>query len=186
MIFQPAVDPARKVALCARCHSARPSREAKRLGPADLAWRVLERDVTSLLTAYEDGRWIAQTGELEFAAGLARMPWTEESMRAAVDDTDDYVYAGKLVRALEGNAYSVLRHVAAGLDRRHTDDDEDSLAVLVEVLGIPGDCVRDLTWCPHPAVRFMLPPAPDDGPGASRWTRFLRKRSRPGAGSAVP
>ncbi|MFJ3728722.1 hypothetical protein ACIPYQ_40010 [Streptomyces sp. NPDC090045] len=34
-------------------------------------------------------------------------------MRAAVDDTDHHVYAGKLVRALDGNAYPVPRHVAA-------------------------------------------------------------------------
>ncbi|MFI1651038.1 hypothetical protein ACH4XT_29420 [Streptomyces avidinii] len=75
--------------------------------------------------------------------------------------------------------------VTVWLDRRHTDD-EASLTELVEVLGIPGDYVRDLTWCPHPVVQLMSPPPPDDGPGASRWTRFLRKLSRPGAGSAVP
>ncbi|MEY2230563.1 hypothetical protein [Streptomyces sp. BF23-19] len=76
--------------------------------------------------------------------------------------------------------------VTVWLDRRHTDD-EASLAGLVEVLGVPGDCVRDLTWCPHPVVRFMVSPASEDGPGASRRrTRFLRKLARPGAGLAVP
>ncbi|MFB7258658.1 hypothetical protein [Streptomyces nojiriensis] len=75
--------------------------------------------------------------------------------------------------------------VTVWLDRRHTDD-EASLAALVEVLGIPGDCVRDLTWCPHPVVQFMLPAPPEDGPGASRRTRFLRKLGRPGADPAAP
>ncbi|MER6198515.1 hypothetical protein ABT234_14280 [Streptomyces sp. NPDC001586] len=76
--------------------------------------------------------------------------------------------------------------VTVWLDRRHTDD-ETSLAALVEILGIPRDCVRDLTWCPHPVVQreLLSPPPPEDGPGSSRWTRFLRKRSRPGAGSTV-
>ncbi|MET9693557.1 hypothetical protein ABZY81_34845 [Streptomyces sp. NPDC006514] len=77
--------------------------------------------------------------------------------------------------------------VTVWLDRRQSDDEEASLAALVEVLGIPGDRVRDRTWCPHPVVQreLRLPPPPEDGPGASRWTRFLRKRRRPSAGSAV-
>ncbi len=75
--------------------------------------------------------------------------------------------------------------VTVWLDRRQTDD-EASLALLVETLGIPADCVRDLTWCPHPVVQFMLPVPPEDGLGASRWARFLRKLRRPGAGSVVP
>ncbi|WP_158820809.1 MULTISPECIES: hypothetical protein [unclassified Streptomyces] len=76
--------------------------------------------------------------------------------------------------------------VTVWLDRRHTDD-EESLAALVEILGIPADCVRDITWSPHPVVRQELdaPPPPEDAPDAPRWTRFLRKRRRPGAGSAL-
>ncbi|MFG2335299.1 hypothetical protein [Streptomyces yangpuensis] len=72
--------------------------------------------------------------------------------------------------------------VTVWLDRRHTDD-EACLALLVETLGVPGDCVRDITWCPHPVVRSMAPPAPEDGRRASRWTRLLRKRRAGGAGS---
>ncbi|MEV7578883.1 hypothetical protein [Streptomyces erythrochromogenes] len=68
--------------------------------------------------------------------------------------------------------------VTVWLDRRHTDD-EASLALLVETLGIPGDCVRDISWCPHPVVRSMAPPQPEDRPGSSGWTRFLRRRRRP-------
>ncbi|MFJ2598907.1 hypothetical protein [Streptomyces erythrochromogenes] len=68
--------------------------------------------------------------------------------------------------------------VTVWLDRRHTDD-EASLAALVEALGIPGGCVRDITWSPHPVVQRELDSLtpPEDGPNSSRWTRFLRKRS---------
>ncbi|MFD5575255.1 MULTISPECIES: hypothetical protein [Streptomyces] len=99
------------------------------MGPADLAWRVVERDATTLLAAYEERRWLPYGGELEFAADLARMPWTEESVRAAVRDADDTAYAGKLVRALEGgSAYLLLRHVAPD------DPAVRSLRRLVDVL----------------------------------------------------
>ncbi|THA81212.1 hypothetical protein E6U81_25590 [Streptomyces sp. A0592] len=66
--------------------------------------------------------------------------------------------------------------VTVWLDRRHTDD-EASLAALVEALGIPGGCVRDITWSPHPVVQRELdsPTPPEEN--SSRWTRFLRKRS---------
>ncbi|MFE5521510.1 hypothetical protein ACFQ9Q_27880 [Streptomyces virginiae] len=83
------------------------------MGPADLAWRVLERDVSHLLTAHQQGHWAPSDGELEFAAGLARMPWTEESMRTALREVNDLVYSGRLARALDNNAIVVLRHVTA-------------------------------------------------------------------------
>ncbi|MFD3542253.1 hypothetical protein ACFWUQ_22565 [Streptomyces sp. NPDC058662] len=79
--------------------------------------------------------------------------------------------------------------VTVWLDRRHTDD-EASLAVLVETLGIPADRVRDITWSPHPVVQreLLSPPRPEGGPGSSRRPRFLRRllrrRSRPAADSA--
>ncbi|AWZ06866.1 MULTISPECIES: hypothetical protein [unclassified Streptomyces] len=113
------------------------------MGPADLVWRAVERDATTLLSAYEERRWIPYQGELEFAAGLARMPWTEESMRAAVRDADSTGIDGKLIHALEsGNAYLLLRHVAPDDSALH------SLRRLVDVLataaeqprgGPPGD-----------------------------------------------
>ncbi|MGW6979591.1 hypothetical protein ACWGE1_09105 [Streptomyces sp. NPDC054932] len=142
--FHPASGIARRVALCEPCHSGRPSRGKTDMGPADLAWRVVERDATTLLAAYEERRWIPYRGELEFAAGLARMAWTEESVRAAVRDADDTVYAGKLVQhALEGgSAYLLLHHVAPDDAALH------SLRRLVDVLataaeqppgGHPGD-----------------------------------------------
>ncbi|MFB7179457.1 hypothetical protein ACFCYI_17315 [Streptomyces sp. NPDC056257] len=71
--------------------------------------------------------------------------------------------------------------VTVWLDRRHTDD-ETSLAALVETLGVPRDCARDPTWCPHPVVQreLLSPPLPpEDGPGPPPRTRFLRKRDRP-------
>ncbi len=76
--------------------------------------------------------------------------------------------------------------VTVWLDRRHTDD-EASLALLVEILGIPADCVRDITWSPHPVVRFELegPARPGEASGGSRLPRLLRKwRERSGSGSA--
>ncbi|MFE1894921.1 hypothetical protein [Streptomyces yangpuensis] len=71
--------------------------------------------------------------------------------------------------------------VTVWLDRRHTDD-EACLALLVEALGVPGDCVRDITWCPHPVVRSMAPPPAEDGRRSSRWTRLLRKPRGAGPG----
>ncbi|WP_158943367.1 hypothetical protein [Streptomyces sp. NRRL S-378] len=71
--------------------------------------------------------------------------------------------------------------VTVWLDRRHTDD-EACLALLVETLGVPGDCVRDITWCPHAVVQLMSPPPPEDGRRPSRWTGLLRKRRRAGGG----
>ncbi|MFF5809496.1 hypothetical protein ACFY8A_40060, partial [Streptomyces sp. NPDC012746] len=84
----PGVGPPRLVSLCALCASGRPGRRRPELGPADLAWRVLERDTTRLLAAYEQEQWIPSDGELEFGAGLARMPWSEEAMRTAVREVD--------------------------------------------------------------------------------------------------
>ncbi|MFG2978042.1 hypothetical protein ACGFYY_34240 [Streptomyces sp. NPDC048331] len=68
--------------------------------------------------------------------------------------------------------------VTVWLDRRHTDD-EASLKMLIKALGIPHDCVRDLSWSPHSAVQRALlsPPPPADDTGSSRWTRFLRKHT---------
>ncbi|MEU4729571.1 hypothetical protein [Streptomyces sp. NPDC023588] len=143
VILRPASGIPRQVALCESCHFGRPSRGRAQLGPADLAWRVVESYATTLLAAYEERRWIPYRGELEFAAGLARMAWTEESVRAAVRDADDTVYAGKLVHALEGgSAYLLLHHVAPNDPALH------SLRRLVDVLataaerplgGEPGD-----------------------------------------------
>ncbi|MFE1413426.1 hypothetical protein ACFW6F_21895 [Streptomyces sp. NPDC058746] len=127
--FYTAPGTARQAALCEPCHSGRPSRGEPDIGPADLAWRAVERDVTTLLAAYEECRWLPQQGELEFAAGLARMAWTEESIRAAVRDAGDNVSGGKLVHVLEsGSTYLVLRHVAADDPAQH------SLRRLVDVL----------------------------------------------------
>ncbi|MFI7359890.1 hypothetical protein ACIBTP_38900 [Streptomyces avidinii] len=81
----------------------------------------MERYSTALLAAYEQRRWLPHQGELEFAASLARIPWTEESVRSAVRDADDTVYAGKLVHALEGGSvYLLLHHVAPDAPALHS------------------------------------------------------------------
>ncbi|MFF4324583.1 hypothetical protein [Streptomyces sp. NPDC001568] len=70
---------------------------------------------------------------MEFAAGLARMVWTEESMRTAVREADNLVYAGRLLRALDNNAIIVLRHVPADDLALH------SLRGLIDVLATGGE-----------------------------------------------
>lgn len=105
--------PLRQVFLCAFCHTVRPGRAFTRLGPADLAWRALERDATDLLTAYQQGFWAPRLPELEFAGAVARMPWSQDSMRTALLEADNLVYAGRLARALDNNAVVVLQYVPA-------------------------------------------------------------------------
>ncbi|MFI5980098.1 hypothetical protein ACIBEA_04375 [Streptomyces sp. NPDC051555] len=54
--------------------------------------------------------------------------------------------------------------VTVWLDRRARDGD-GALAALAEVLGVPGDCVRDITWSPHPATRYeATAPTPATSP----------------------
>ncbi|MFK0045921.1 hypothetical protein ACIQU4_17695 [Streptomyces sp. NPDC090741] len=98
---------------------------------------MLERDVTHLLAAHGQGHWIPSDGELGFAAGLARMPWTEESMRAAVREVDNLVYAGRLLRALDNNAIVVLRHTAADDLALH------SLCRLIDALAVEAERPSD-------------------------------------------
>ncbi|MFE5720510.1 hypothetical protein [Streptomyces erythrochromogenes] len=102
-----------RVKLCDRCALTRPGRADNELSAADLAWRASDHDATTLLAAFQDGSWTPSAGELEFAADLARMPWTESSLRTALRETSNLVYAGRLVRALDNNALVVLQHVPA-------------------------------------------------------------------------
>jgi hypothetical protein len=71
------------VALCEPCHAGRPARDSGDLGPADLAWRILARDVGALREAYGTGQWLPYEAELRFAEDLARVAWTEDAMRTA-------------------------------------------------------------------------------------------------------
>ncbi|MGW7064620.1 hypothetical protein ACWGHM_39805 [Streptomyces sp. NPDC054904] len=114
--------------LCAPCRLHRPGRRQPGLGPADLAWRRLERDVARLNTAYERDRWIPSADELEFTAGLARMPWTEQTIRTALREAGNSVRIGRLARLLNGDAITVLRHVSADDPALH------ALRRLVDVL----------------------------------------------------
>ncbi|MEU7067199.1 hypothetical protein [Streptomyces sp. NPDC046161] len=74
---------------------------------------MLERDATSLLTAYETGLWSPDREELQFAGALARMAWSQESMRTALREVNNLAYAGRLARALDNNAVVVLQQVPA-------------------------------------------------------------------------
>ncbi|MFF3015390.1 hypothetical protein [Streptomyces sp. NPDC057939] len=131
--LRPGFGPARRVRLCEHCHRGRPGRQHDELGPIDIAWRALDHDASRLLTAYEQGLWVPSGGEVEFAAGLARMAWTEESMRTAVRDACNLVYAGRLLRALDNNAIIVLRHVPADDPALH------ALRRLVHVVATGGE-----------------------------------------------
>ncbi|MFD3870245.1 hypothetical protein [Streptomyces sp. NPDC058623] len=91
----------------------RPGRRQPGLGPADLARRRLERDIARPNTAHERTQWIPSEDELEFAAGLARTPWTEHAIRTALREAGDSVRVGRLARLLDANAITVLRHVNA-------------------------------------------------------------------------
>lgn len=127
--FRPASGASRKVGLCARCNASRPSRGSAALGPADQAWRVVERHATTLRSAYENRRWIPRPGELALAVGLARIPWTEESVRAAVREGDPTIHGGQLIQVLEGGClYLLLAHASADDPSLH------SLRRLIDVL----------------------------------------------------
>ncbi|UQW99132.1 hypothetical protein [Streptomyces sp. RerS4] len=134
--FLPASGILRQVGLCASCDSGRPSRGRPELGPADGAWRVVERCATELLAAYEAGRWIPHAQELEFTAGLARVAWSEASVRSAVRDAGRTALAGRLVRdvLLGGRVYLVLANVSADDPALH------SLRRLVDVLATAAEC----------------------------------------------
>ncbi|MFD8789451.1 hypothetical protein [Streptomyces vinaceus] len=135
--FRAGFGPPRLVSLCSLCYLGRPSRKQTDLGSADLAWRALEGDVTRLLAGHEQGLWNPSDGELEFAAGLARMPWSEESMRTAVREAHSLAYAGRLVRALDNNAIVVPRHVPADDRALH------SLRRLVDLLATEAERPRE-------------------------------------------
>lgn len=104
-MLRPAAGPPQPVGLCHPCRSGRPARESPDLGPADLAWRVLTRDVEELWQDYASGEWRPYTAELRFAEDLARTPWTETAMRTAQRTAPP----GRLSLLLD-NAVLVLRH----------------------------------------------------------------------------
>ena len=83
VVVHPASGRTRPVGLCGPCRSGRPARDSPDIGPADISWQVLIRDVTALQHRYENRLWQPSAVELQFAENLARMHWTEESIRAA-------------------------------------------------------------------------------------------------------
>ncbi|WP_327359827.1 hypothetical protein [Streptomyces sp. NBC_01304] len=105
MVLRPALGPPRSVGLCESCRRGRPARDSPELGPADLLWHVLTRDAEALHGDYKRGQWLPRAAELQFAAGLARTQWSEDSMRA-VQRTAPY---GRLSQLLD-NLVRVLRY----------------------------------------------------------------------------
>ncbi|WP_157968711.1 hypothetical protein [Streptomyces geranii] len=83
VILRPASGTTRPVGLCEPCRSGRPARDEPEVGPADIAWYVLTRDVSALQHRYDSELWHPSMAELEFAETLARLHWTEESIRSA-------------------------------------------------------------------------------------------------------
>jgi hypothetical protein len=106
----PASGMTRSVGLCEPCRSGRPARDAPDIGPADIAWCVLTRDVNALQQRYDSELWHPSMAELQLAEGLARVPWTEESIRAAERAAPPG--AGRLALLLD-NAAFVLRYADA-------------------------------------------------------------------------
>ncbi|MFF4607817.1 hypothetical protein ACFY12_34390 [Streptomyces sp. NPDC001339] len=76
------------------------------MGAADVAWRVLTRDVERLQQEYVSGQWLPYPEEMRFAEGLARIPWGQATMEAAMRLRP----VGRLGLLLE-NAIFVLRYV---------------------------------------------------------------------------
>ncbi|MBY8868704.1 hypothetical protein [Streptomyces sennicomposti] len=106
VLLRPASGVPRSVGLCESCQTGRPrSGVPTELGPADLAWCVLSRDAETLLQDYESGQWLPYQAELRFAEDLARLPWTETTVRTAQRTAP----AGRLALLLD-NACFVLRY----------------------------------------------------------------------------
>ncbi|GGN47432.1 hypothetical protein [Streptomyces fuscichromogenes] len=109
VVLLPASGVPRSVGLCEPCQATRPCSDSPdRMGPADVAWRVLTRDAEALLRDYKSGQWLPYEAELRFTESLARLTWTEDSIRAA----QRTVPQGKVSLLLDNTAF-VLRYTDA-------------------------------------------------------------------------
>jgi hypothetical protein len=106
VVLLPASGVPRPVGLCESCQGGRPRPDSPdRMGSADVAWRVLTRDAEALLRDYENGQWLPYEAELRFAENLARLAWTEDSIRTAQRTAP----AGRVSLLLDNTAF-VLRY----------------------------------------------------------------------------
>lgn len=159
MVLHPASGVPRPVGLCESCQAGRPRSDSPdHMGPADLAWRVLTRDAETLLQDYERGQWLPYEAELRFAEDLARIAWTETSLRAAQRTAPPYGRAPLLL----DNACFVLRY---------TDDRDPALLPLRRLVDVlADDAERELAAAAgaRPGRMRLLPhrPPPVDGQDA--------------------
>lgn len=151
-VLRPASGVPRPVGLCESCQAGRPRSDSPAdIGPADIAWCVLARDAEALLRDYESGQWLPYEAELRFAEDLARLPWTETSLRAAQRTAP----VGRLSLLLD-NACFVLRYTEALLPLRR----------LVDVLA--DDAEQEPTAAPGRVTLLSRRPPPVDGEDALR------------------
>lgn len=125
VVLRPASGPPHPVGLCASCQAGRPHPDSPTMGPADVAWRVLTRDAEALLQDYENKQWLPYKAELRFAEDLARLPWTETSLRAAQRT------------APHGRLSPLLDHACLVL--RHTNSHDPALLPLRHLVDILAD-----------------------------------------------
>ena len=107
-MLHPAVGAPRRVGLCELCHRNRPGRHGEQLLDADIAWRNLHRDASGLLARYRVGTWYAPPGIPYFAGDVARLVWTENTLRTAPRIARDTGLVNLIERAI-----TVLKAVPA-------------------------------------------------------------------------
>lgn len=105
--LRPASGEPRQVGLCELCHRNRPGRHGDELLGADRAWRVLHRDASDVLARYRSGTFHPNFVLIAFAGDIARLAWTENSLRAAARTAPEGVWNSGLVTLLD-NAAVVL------------------------------------------------------------------------------
>ncbi|MFE5326667.1 hypothetical protein ACFRCG_09795 [Embleya sp. NPDC056575] len=91
----------RPVRLCAHCRDNRPGRAGGELVADDRTWVFVERESTSLISAYEAGRWLPYHDELHWAQALNTATWTQGLVARALCDAREHVRAGRLIRVVE-------------------------------------------------------------------------------------
>ena len=79
---------------------------------ADSAWRALHQDSSGLLAGYRSGAFRPGPAVVAFAGDVARLAWTENSLRAAARTAHGNVRAAGLAGMLD-QAAVVLRAVPA-------------------------------------------------------------------------
>lgn len=88
-------------------------RHGDRLLNADYAWRVLHRDASDFLARCRAGAWYAPPGIPEFADDIARLAWTENSLRAVERAAPRVAWNAGLIQLIQ-HAVIVLKVVPAG------------------------------------------------------------------------